>query len=123
MSGGRPKWIPTDEICKEAGEMASRGLTVTQIGHCLGISDATVYRAQSEFPEFCEAIKRGRSSGIQTVANALFDKAKDGDVTSMIFYLKKRDRESWGDEYIEPAKEIPPINIILDADALNKASK
>jgi hypothetical protein len=31
----------------------------------------------------------------------------------MIFYLKTRDRESWGEQYVEPVKEIPPINIVV----------
>ena len=118
----RPKWIPDELVCRKAREMASKGLTVTQIAHCLGVSDATVYERQKEFPEFSEAIKKGRSEGIHEVANALYDKAVGGDTTSIIFYLKKRDRESWGDEYIDPVKEIPPINIILDSDAINKAA-
>tara|TARA_R110000772_G_scaffold41060_1_gene95615 strand:- start:1207 stop:1563 length:357 start_codon:yes stop_codon:yes gene_type:complete len=116
---GRPKWIPTEEICEEAEEMASRGLTVSQIADCLGVSDATVYERQKEYPEFLESIKRGRSQGINKVTNALFDKAVDGDNTCMIFYLKSRDRESWGDQYIEPVKEIPPIQITIDSSAIN----
>ena len=35
---GRPAWISTDSICEQAREMASRGLTVSQISDCLGIS-------------------------------------------------------------------------------------
>jgi len=122
MSGGRPKWIPDEQTCEKAQEMASKGLTVMQIAHCLGVSHTTVYERQNEFPEFAEAIKKGRSEGIHDVANALYEKAIGGDTMSIIFYLKKRDRESWGDEYIEPVKEIPPINIIVDADAINKAA-
>ncbi|MDB2383520.1 hypothetical protein N9Y04_05815 [Porticoccaceae bacterium] len=38
---GRPQWIPTDSICEQAREMASRGLTVPQISDCLGISEST----------------------------------------------------------------------------------
>jgi|TARA_R110000803_G_scaffold209335_1_gene278822 predicted transcriptional regulator len=116
---GRPKWIPDELICRKAQEMASKGLTVLQIADCLGVSDATVYERQKEYPEFLESIKRGRSLGIQQVANALFDKAIDGDNTCMIFYLKSRDRESWGDQYIEPIQEIPPINITIDSSAVN----
>ena len=120
---GRPKWIPDELTCKKAKDMASRGLTILQIADCLGVSHTTIYERQNEFPEFAEAIKRGRSQGIKEVANALFDKAVGGDTTSMIFYPKKRDRESWGDEYIDPVKEIPPINIIVDSNAINQASK
>ncbi len=122
MSGGRPKWIPDELICRKAQEMASKGLTVTQIAHCLGVSNTTVYERQNEFPEFADAIKKGRAEGINQVANKLFEKAIEGDNTCMIFYLKNRDRESWGDQYVEPVKEIPPIQILVDKDAINKAS-
>ena len=123
MTAGRPKWIPDELACRMAREMASRGLTVKQIADCLGVSDATVYERQKEYPEFLEAIKRGRSEGINQVTNKLFEKAIDGDNTCMIFYLKTRDRESWGDQYVEPVKEIPPIQILVDKDAVNKAAE
>ena len=123
MTTGRPKWIPDELACRKGREMASRGLTVKQIADCLGVSDATVYERQKEFPEFLEAIKRGRSEGINQVTNKLFEKAIDGDNTCMIFYLKTRDRESWGDQYVEPVKEIPPIQILVDPDAINKAAE
>ena len=119
---GRPKWIPDELTCKKAKDMASRGLTVLQIADCLGVSHTTIYERQNEFPEFAEAIKKGRAEGISQVANKLFEKAVDGDNTCIIFYLKNRDRESWGDQYVEPVKEIPPIQILVDKDAINKAS-
>jgi predicted transcriptional regulator len=123
MTVGRPKWIPDELTCRKAREMASRGLTVAQIADCLGVSDATIYERQKEYPEFLEAIKRGRSEGINQVTNKLFEKAVDGDNTCMIFYLKTRDRESWGEQYVEPVKEIPPIQILVDKDAINKAAE
>jgi predicted transcriptional regulator len=120
---GRPKWIPDADICARASEMASRGLTVAQIADCLGVSESTLYNKQEEYLEFMESIKRGRSKGMDEITNALFEKAKAGDNTSMIFYLKTRDRENWGEQYIEPVKEIPPINITVHPDAINKASE
>jgi hypothetical protein len=32
----------------------------------------------------------------------------------MIYYLKTRDRENWGENQPEPLKEIPPMKIILN---------
>ena len=120
---GRPKWIPDEAICEQAAEMASRGLTVSQIADCLGVSDSTVYDRQNEYPEFLEAIKRGRSSGMDKITNKLFEKAMEGDNTAIIFYLKHRDRENWGEKYIEPAKEIPQINITVDPRAINPTAE
>jgi len=55
---GRPKWIPDNSVCEQAREMASRGLTVSQISDCLGISESTLYGKQNEFKEFMGAIKK-----------------------------------------------------------------
>lgn len=101
--------------------MASRGLTVSQIADCLGVSESTLYNKQEEYLEFMDAIKRGRSKGMNEITNALFEKAVNGDNTAMIFYLKTRDRENWGEQYIEPVKEIPPINIVVDSRALDES--
>ena len=110
---GRPAWIPTDEINNQAREMASRGLTVSQISDCLGISESTLYGKQNEYKEFMDAIKKGRAEGLNKVSNALFEKATQGNVTAMIYYLKVRDKENWDENQPEPLREIPPMQITL----------
>ena len=110
---GRPAWIPTDTVCQEAREMASNGLTVAQIADCLGISESTLYGKQNEYTEFMQAIKKGRAEGLHKVSNALFEKATQGNVTAMIYYLKVRDRDNWGENQPEPLREIPPMQIVL----------
>jgi len=111
---GRPSWIPNETSCNQVQEMASRGLTVAQIASCLGISETTLYKKQNEYAEFMDAIKKGRAEGVNQVSNALFEKATQGNVTAMIYYLKTRDRENWGENQPEPLKEIPPMKIILN---------
>ena len=115
---GRPAWIPTNSICEQAREMASRGLTVSQISDCLGISESTLYGKQNEYKEFMDAIKKGRAEGLNQVSNALFEKATQGNVTAMIYYLKVRDRENWGENQPEPLREIPPMQIVVDSRAV-----
>ena len=110
---GRPAWIPTDSVCQEVREMASNGLTAAQIADCSGISESTLYAKQGEYKEFMDAIKRGRAEGLNTVSNALFEKATQGNVTAMIYYLKVRDRENWGENQPEPLREKPPMQIVL----------
>ena len=114
---GRPAWIPTDSVCQEAREMASNGLTVAQISDCLGIAESTLYGKQNEYKEFLDAIKKGRAEGLNKVSNALFEKATQGNVTAMIYYLKVRDRASWGENQPEPLREIPPLQFIIDSRA------
>ena len=112
---GRPKWIPDLEVCSDAQAMASQGLTVSQIALCLGISEKTGYELQSEFPQFMQAIKKGRAQGIEKVSNALFNKAVQGNVTAMIYYLKVRDRENWGENQLGSLREIPPMQITISS--------
>ena len=116
----RPSWNPTSIDCDKAREMASRGLTVAQIADCLGLGERTIYEKQNEFPQFMQAIKKGRAEGINSVTNALFEKATQGNVTAMIYYLKVRDRENWGENQPEPLREIPPMQIVVDSRAKAK---
>ena len=106
---GRPPWLSTDSVYPVAREMASNGLTVSQIADCLGISESTLYSKQGEYKEFLDAIKRGGAEGLNNVSNALFEKATQENVTAMINYLKVRDRENWGENQPEPLREIPPM--------------
>jgi len=74
----------------KAEKLAARGLNVEQIAYSLGFGKTKLYREKQINEELEEAIKRGRSKGIATIANALFEGAKSGNVTSQIFYLKCR---------------------------------
>ena len=87
---GRPAIIIDEEICKRAEAYAAQGLTMVQIANVLGIGETTLYEKQQEYSEFSEAIKSGRNKGIATITNALFTKAREGDNTAMIFYLKNQ---------------------------------
>ena len=94
MPGGRPKKMIDPE---QAATFASRGLTIEQIAHCCGVSPTTLYERQVEYPELMEAIKRGRSSGIEQIANKLYENAMAGHIVAQIFYLKNRCPEEWQD--------------------------
>ena len=76
-----------------------------------GHTESTLYAKQGEYKEFIDAIKRGRTEGVNQVSNALFEKAIQGNVTAMIYYLKTRNRENWGENQPEPSREIPPMEI------------
>lgn len=86
-----------DSVGQEAREMASNGLTVAQIADCLGMSESTLYAKHSDYKEFMDAIKRGCTEGLHRVSDALFEKATQGNVTAMSYYLKVRDRDNWGE--------------------------
>lgn len=117
---GRPKWIPTIEICQKAETLAARGLTVEQIARTMGISETTVYQRQNDYPEFAKAIKDGRAKGIAAISNKLYDKALTGDNTAMIFYLKSRDRDQWGDHPPESNDDAMPLSITFNVENARK---
>ena len=63
--------------------------------------------------QFIGAIATDRAEGLNKASNALFEKATQGNVTAMIYYLKVRDRENWGENQPESLREIPPMQIVL----------
>lgn len=78
-------------------ECARRGLTCKQIALCNGFSLASYHNWLKSDPKFKEAIEQGRQEGIAVIVNKLYEKAKDGDLSSIIFFLKNRAPEHWRD--------------------------
>lgn len=94
---GRKAWEVTPDIIAKVESMASLGLTIDQLAKCVGTSSSTLSKAKKQIPELEEAYQSGRAKGVLTIANALFNKAKKGDTTAMIFFLKNRAPEEWMD--------------------------
>lgn len=113
--GGRPPFKITSDVIHQAQELASKGLTLEQVARCLGVCYDTLNEKSKEFPEFSEAIKKGKAMGISQIANVLFGKALSGDLTAAIFFLKCRagwnDREGSYDAHgaTEQAKGFVPV--------------
>ena len=62
---------------------------------------------------FLVSIYPPQKNNLSFGTNALFEKATQGNVTAMIYYLKVRDRENWGENQPEPLREIPPMQIVV----------
>jgi hypothetical protein len=102
---------------------SAQGLNEEQIAHSLGIGYSTFQRKKKDTGEIGERIKRGRSKGIGTITNKLFQRAQGfnieedkvfcfkgkiithtvkryfpPDLGAMAFYLKNRDPENWKDQ-------------------------
>lgn len=80
----------------EVERLASIGLTEQQVADALGVSTDTIGRRKKDNAGFAEALKRGKASGIATVANNLFEQSAEGNVSAGIFYLKNR--AGWKDK-------------------------
>jgi len=85
--GGRPKTILSQKQIEEI-ELLARFLTIEQIADYLGIGEKTFFCIRERQPEVSTAYKKGKMKAIVDIGNSLYSKAKDGDATSQIFYLK-----------------------------------
>lgn len=77
----------TDDQRAEIETLAAL-LSTDQIADYLGISRTTFHNIRERDPDVDERYKRGKARAIAHVAKGLLMKARNGDTTSSIFYLK-----------------------------------
>ena len=77
----------TDDQVREVETLAAL-LNQDQIADYFGISRTTFRRIRERDEEVRIRYKRGKARAIAHVANGLLQKARAGDTTSMIFFLK-----------------------------------
>lgn len=83
----RPQILLTEEQCREVETLAAL-LNQDQIADYFGIARNTFRAICERDEEVFERYKRGKAKAIAHVANGLLQKARAGDTTSAIFYLK-----------------------------------
>ena len=81
---GRPPYLVTADTRKKVFDLSIVGTRYEDIALVLGISDDTLTKYYK--PE----LEKGRIEANAAVAGTLFEKAKQGDTSSMIFWLKTR---------------------------------
>lgn len=108
--GGRPPVVFTEEQTAQVFALASC-LTKAQMADYFGICENTLREVERRQPEVSEAYKKGRANAIFEVADNLIMKAKEGDTTSQIFFLKTQ--AGWRETVEEPNRELGPLNINL----------
>jgi hypothetical protein len=144
---GNSRYKPeyADAVAKYAGAF---GATHSQIADMFKTSRMAVERWIEKFPEFADAVKRAKAESVARVEKTLYQKAtgyekeveeivkrRDGtvetvktlkhvapDTTSIIFFLKNRERDDWRDVYRPDytnedfrGSQLPIINITLNA--------
>ena len=90
-------WRTTDGLILLQG-WARDGLKDEQIAHNMGIRRTTLYDWKNKYPDINDALKKGKEIVDYEVENALLKRAKQGDVTAQIFWLKNRKPEKWRDK-------------------------
>lgn len=109
----------------QAKKLCELGATDIEIADFFEVSDRTIYRWQIKYPEFCQALKSGKSAADERVERSLYHKATGytfesekifqhqgeivraafrehvpPDTTSMIFWLKNRRPDQWRDRVV-----------------------
>ena len=77
---------------------ARDGLTDEQIATNMGICRDTLIQWKKKFPDISDTLKKGKEVVDYQVENALLNKARGGDTTALIFWLKNRKPEKWRDK-------------------------
>ena len=114
--GGRPKRVLTEQEIEQVTELAGRH-SIAQIANYLGIGETNFHAIKKRQTEVLEAYKKGKVKAIDEVASLLIQKARDGDVTSMIFYLKTQ--AGWSEkQHFDITSNtdaiLPSINVIVN---------
>ena len=83
----RPFLTLTDAQKAEVETLAAV-LTAEQVADYFGIGRRTFYSMMQRDEEIAARYKRGKAKAIGVIAQGLINKARAGDTTSMIFFLK-----------------------------------
>lgn len=111
------------EFAEQAEKLCKLGATDVELADFFKVSDRTIYRWQSQYPEFCQALKAGKEAADERVERSLYHRAVGysydavklfqfqgqvvrgpyrehvpPDTTACIFWLKNRRSEEWRDK-------------------------
>lgn len=100
--GKYEKWLEPENLVRLRG-WKMQGLTDEQIADNIGISHRTFERWKNDHSQIRQAIKGGKEVANFVIENELYKKAKSGNVTAMIFFLKNNYREKYTDDRTDPA--------------------
>ena len=120
------------EAQKAEVETLAAVLTAAQVADYFGIGRRTFYSMMQRDEEIAARYKKGKAKAIGVIAQGLINKARGGDTTSMIFFLKTQGgwRETSTIEHLLPEDSEPPdrpsseqLAAVLDAIAARLAGQ
>ena len=88
------EWLEADNLILLEG-WARDGLTDEQIAHNMGISAKTLWQWKKKYSKIGNALKKSKDIADFEVENALFNAAKNGNVTAQIYWLNNRKPDRW----------------------------
>ena len=102
MAVGRyQKWLEPENLLLLQGWKRD-GLSDEQIAQKIGIAPRTLENWKKQHVQIMQCLKMGKEQANFIIENELFKKAKSGNVTAMIFYLKNNWRDKYNDSELSP---------------------
>ena len=97
----REEWVKPDKLMLIQG-WKRNGLTDEQIAKNIGISPRTFERWKSKERQIRQVLKANKEIVNFQVENKLLKKAKEGNMTAIIFWLKNNWRDKYNDSQLSP---------------------
>lgn len=101
----REEWVKPDKLMLIQG-WKRNGLTDEQIAKNIGISPRTFERWKSKERQIRQVLKANKEIVNFQVENKLLKKAKEGNMTAIIFWLKNNWRDKYNDSTLSKEERI-----------------
>lgn len=102
MAKGRyQEWLEPENLILLQG-WKRNGLTDEQIAHNVGINVRTLDKWKAKYGQIGRALKVGHEQANYIIEGELFKKARKGNTTAMIFWLKNNWRDKYNDSALSP---------------------
>ena len=109
---GRPT-LYRPEYDEQAFNYCLLGATDEEMAGFFDVDVRTFHRWKEAHLSFCHSLREGRDLADSKIAKSLYQKALDGDTTSMIFWLKNRVGKRWRDRQADDEVKTQPINVMI----------
>ena len=93
----RPKL--TDEARGQVLAALRVGADAGMASRAVGVSRTALYKLMDRDSTFKEEVDEARNFADEVIVKRLYEKAKDGDVKAITFWLKNRKRHEWRDRH------------------------
>lgn len=114
-------WEKADKLILLRG-WKRNGLTNKQIAENIGISERTFYLWMKKSKVISQTMLLGKQHAKFIVENALFEKARNGNTTAMIFWLKNNWRDKYSDT-IKTPEELAQIKEQIEILKIDRSRK
>lgn len=96
-----------ENMLRQAEELAGYGLSLPQIAAVLGFSERTLHNRKNDNDALDAALRRGRAKAAALVGQALFHRAREGDVPAIRWWEMTREGRS---EKVQAENKVEVVN-------------